>query len=121
MPADRRGLLLVEAGVPQGGDELRHAGCVAELGRDRRPVEVGAEGDVRGADPVGDVAGVLGDQGDRRVGVVGEVGTQERRREDDPDQPAAGADRVELGVGEVARAGADRVRAGAQGMIQARP
>ena len=106
---------LAEADVAEGVEQLRQAGDVAERGGDRGAVEVGAEGDVLGADPVGDVAGVLGDQGERGVGVVGEVGAEEGGGEDDPDQAAAGADRVELGVGQVARGGADGVGAGVAG------
>ena len=110
-PGEVGELLLVEAGGGERGKQLRQAGDVAELGRDRGAVEIGAEGDVARPDPVGDVAGVVGDQGQRGVGVVGEVRAQERRREDDPDEAVAGGDRVELGVGEVARGGADRVGA----------
>jgi hypothetical protein len=37
-------------------------------------------------DAIGHVAGMLDDARERRVGVVGEVSSQEGRREDDPDQ-----------------------------------
>src|SRR5829696_1331664 len=63
VPADRRQLLVVETRFAQGGEELWQSGHVAQLGRDRGAVEVGAEGDVLDADPVRHVAGVLGDQG----------------------------------------------------------
>ena len=84
-------------------EEPRQPGDVAELVGHRRAVEVGAERDVLDADAVGGVADVGDDRGERRVGVVGAVGAQERRGEDDADEPAGGGDRVELGVGEVAR------------------
>jgi hypothetical protein len=63
------------------------------------------------ADAVGHVAGVLGDLRDRRIGVVAAVRAQRADVEVDPDEAAAGADRVELVVGEVARVGAERVDA----------
>ena len=64
---------------------------------------------------VGHVARVLGDPRDRRVGVVGAVGAQRAGVEADADQAAAGRDRVELVVGEVAGGRAQRVDARVRG------
>jgi hypothetical protein len=75
-----------------------------------RPVDIGAEPNVLHPDPVGHVASMGTDQLERSVRVIGEVGTQEGAGEDDPHQPARVADRVEPGVGEVARGGAQRGR-----------
>jgi hypothetical protein len=62
-------------------------------------------------DAVGDVAGVLGDQLDRRVCVVCKVPSQERRREDNPYEPAAVTNRVELRVRQVAGGATECMRA----------
>ena len=110
VPGDRVELVVAEPGSLERVQQLRHPRDVAERCRDRRAVEVRAERDVLDADPIGDVAGVLGDQLDRRVGVIGEVGAQERAREHDPDETARLPDRVELGIGQVARRRAQRVR-----------
>src|SRR6201999_2990968 len=109
VPGDRLDLVGREAHLGQGVEELGEAGDAFERGGERGAVEVGAEADVLDADPVGDVAGVLGDRRQRRVGIVGEVLADEGGRVDDPDQAVGRADRVELRVGQVAGGGGDGV------------
>ncbi len=68
-----------------------------------------------GADSLGDVSGMAGDQLDRRVGLVGEVLAQKLDREHDPDDAVAGGNRIELRVGEIARRGSERMDPGMRG------
>ena len=91
------------------------AGDVAQRGRHRRAVEVRAEADRADPGHLGDVRGVGDDQGQRRVRVLGAVGAEEADVEVDADEAAALADRAQLVVGQVARRGAERVRAGVRG------
>ena len=68
---------VVEPGVAQRVEQPGQPGDVAKLVGDPRAVEVRAERDVAHPDPLGHVGGVLGDQRERRVAVVLEVGTHE--------------------------------------------
>ena len=104
-----------EPGRAQRRQDRRQAAHVAELARHHRAVEVRAERDRADARHGGHVRGVLGDRRERRVVVVGAVGAQEADVEVDPDQAAARADRAQLIVGQVARGGAECVRAGVRG------
>ena len=73
-------------GEPDAAEDVqksRHPPNAAERGGNRGSVEVRPERDMLDPDPVGHVAGVLGDQLDRRVGIVGEVLAQERAGEHD--------------------------------------
>src|SRR3954470_11821774 len=69
-------------------DQVRQTACGLDGRRHPRPVPVGAERDVVDADELGHVSDVLGDPGERRVGVTAAVGPDHRELEVDPDQAA---------------------------------
>src|ERR1700761_7376130 len=83
VPGDGFEVGVAEAGVAQSIQELGQTGDVVELVGDPGAVEVRAERHVAHPDALGDIRGVLRDDGEGSVGVVLEVGANELAAVDD--------------------------------------
>ena len=97
------------AGLAHGADERLQAGGVAELARDQRAVEVGAERDAALAEPRDQVVEVARAAWQRRVGDPAAVARAGRRPRSSARRGRRWRRSLELGVGQVARGRAQRV------------
>ena len=114
-PADLLDQRLAVAGLAHGADERGKPGDVADLARDQRAVEVGPERDPVLAETGEQVVEVADHGREPGVGDPAAVLAQEADRVVEPDDTAALGDGVELGVGQVARGGRQRVGVGVGG------